>query len=608
LIPTVQRIVESIEEHRYEDSIFDMERLLMDGGNINIDLVCQLPEAFVSKSPLLLQLQAESLLQKGNLVEAYSMLRQVVQQFAKQGFQTRLLDAIARLAVVCLRIGERHDAQVLLCFLYSEWNRKESPMLGEAVQVLARSAYLIDQAENAGMLYKEAEVLFVRERDSLGCMELYVARLLDRECVLGDLELERILLSAEQKARIDLSLQALSHFIQGLVFTRREQWEKAIEALSNVETEHLSYEYAALCLMRRMEAELLGNGRINEELWIWLEPLQAALHSDLMIQFQACMLRYLQAQWSGNPFETASLQIKLKAWIELLDVPGCPVWLEQWEQRWKIRLQAKSIDMDKAEQGWSISCFGKLKFTKNDTEVGNINWKRKKALELFIYLLLQPDFSAPKDRAMEMLLRQVDVDKMNNQMYVMIHQLKLTLKRELNMANAVLIKDGTLSLNKESIYQVDLVKYHNLIRMGDQAWVTDRELAIDLYNQASRLYGDLAPELHYADWLENYREVIAEKQVGILRKLALHYSSRGDQDLAEANYAQWIDTRPLEEEGYQELIKFLIATGRELEARRWYIKWEQVCRKELGLVPLVETRKLIFGEPAPAALVSRLIK
>jgi two-component SAPR family response regulator len=601
LIPTVQRIVQFIKEHRYEDTVFGMERILMNGGKVSMDLIAQLPDSYVYKSPLLLQLQGESLARKGELVEACSLLKRAVQGFAKQGFQIMLLDAMAQLTAVCLRIGEWQDAQTMLTFLHKEWSRHEPSVGGKVLRALARGAYLIDGFERVSLLYDGASSLFIQDGDSLSVMELYADQLLVRGFAVSELEQERILLYAEQRSKLDSSLQALCDLIKGLIFSRREQWEEAIAAYSAVKIEGLSYEYAALCLIRRMETELLAERAVADDLWDELEPLQAALSSDMTIQFQACAMRYLQAKWSGNPFEASRLQIKLKAWAELIRDPGYSAWLEQWEHRWEARLQAQAVSKDEAGQGWNISCFGKMKFTKVDMEVKNVNWKRKKALELFVYLLVQHDFSSPKERAMETLLRQVDVDKMNNQLYVMIHQLKQTLKQELQMNSAIVIKDGTLSLNKDSIYQVDIVKYHNLIRMGDQAWGVDRELAVDLYNQARVLYGDLAPELHYADWLETYRESLAEKHAGILRKMALHYRARGDLELAEVYYGQWIDIRPLEEEGYQELVKFLISTGRQLEARRWYGKWEQVCRKELGIVPLVETKKLIFGETASGA-------
>lgn len=572
-----------------------MERILLDGGSVSLELVDQLPNTWICKSALLLQLQGEHCAHKGELAEAYALLKQAVQGFARMGLQLMMLYSMAQLAAVCLRIGEWQDAQTLLIFSHMEWERKESFVGGKVLHVLARGSYLIDALEGDVSAYKEAEALFIQAGANLCCMQLYVDRLMDQLAVVSELELERIGIYVEQKSRLDPALFTWGQFIIGLVHSRREQWEQAFIAFCNVKSEELSYEYAALFLIRRMEAELLAAREIDDSLWNQLNRLEAVLSSDMPIQLQICGMRYLQARWRGSHMDADQLQVKLQAWMELVNHPAHSAWLAQWEYRWESRLRVQTVTKPNTDRSWNISCFGTLTFINAETEVKNIKWKRKKALELFVYLLIQPDLSAPKERAMEVLLRQVEADKMNNQLYVIIHQLKQTLKQELQMESAIVIKDGTLSFNSLLLGQVDLVHYHNLIRMGDHAWGTDYELAVDCYNQARQLYGDLIPELNYVDWLDAYRESLVEKQVGILRKMALYYSNQDKRELAEVYYSQWIETRPLEEEGYQALIKFLISTGRKYEARRWYGKWEQVCRQELGWVPLSEMNKMNVG-------------
>ncbi|MEK3911882.1 BTAD domain-containing putative transcriptional regulator [Paenibacillus sp. FSL H7-0331] len=591
MITTAQTMVQLMNEQRYEETVWSMERILMDGGSVSLELVDQLPNTWVCKSALLLQLQGGHCAYKGELAEAYALLKQAVQGFARMGLQLMMLDSMAQLAAVCLRIGEWQDAQTLLKFLHMEWERKESFVGGKVLHVLARGSYLIDTLKGEDSAYKEAEGLFIQAGANLCCMQLYADRLLDPISDISELELERIGINAEQKSRLDPTLYTWGQFIKGLIHSRREQWEQAITAFSTVKSDELSYEYAALYWIRRIEAELLTEREIDDTLWNQLNRLEAALSSDMPIQLQVCGIRYLQAKWRGSRIDADRLHIKLQAWLELVNNSSYSAWITQWESR----LRAQNVTKPNTDRSWNISCFGTLTFINADIEVKNVKWKRKKALELFVYLLIQPDLSAPKERAMEVLLQQVDADKMNNQLYVIIHQLKQTLKQELRMESAIVIKDGTLSFNKQLLGQVDLVNYHNLTRMGDQAWGTDYELAVDFYNQAKQLYGDLIPELHYVDWLEAYRESLVDKQVGILRKMALYYSTQDKRELAEVYYGQWIEIRPLEEEGYQAFVEFLISTGRESEARRWYGKWEQVCRKELGWVPFSEMSKMVYG-------------
>lgn len=126
MITTAQTMVQLMNEQRYEETVWSMERILMDGGSVSLELVDQLPNTWVCKSALLLQLQGGHCAYKGELAEAYALLKQAVQGFARMGLQLMMLDSMAQLAAVCLRIGEWQDAQTLLKFLHMEWERKES--------------------------------------------------------------------------------------------------------------------------------------------------------------------------------------------------------------------------------------------------------------------------------------------------------------------------------------------------------------------------------------------------------------------------------------------------------------------------------------------------
>jgi two-component SAPR family response regulator len=591
----VQTIEQLLHEQRYQEIVFHIECMLMDGGSINMEWVKQLPASYVQNSPLLLKLNGDSFLRQGALVEAAAVLKQAVGGFAEQTFQSHLLDTMAQLASVYLRVGQWQDARTLLFFMQEEWERSETHVSSKVLHMLARGVFLLDNPVSEAKYYQEAKSLLIKEGSDWSSKELWLDLLLYDIHNMSEQEVQRILLCMDHKTKFDGSWHPYRHFAAGLVYSHKEDWYNAAACFSTVETEQLSYEFASACFMYQLEAAILSGQQMASDAWNTLDRITTQYETDLNLQLHASGLRYLEAKCKGNNDQILHWMTVLQSWADLTRNPIHLEWMKRWDEQGTKYYAKHRVTTDSADVGWDISCFGKMKFLRTGVEIKDIKWKRKKALELFVYLLIQPDYSSPKERVIETLLQQVSVDKINNQLYVMIYQLKQTLKQELNMEGALIVNDGTLSLCSSWINKVDSAKYVCLIRKGDELWKSDRQMAIQTYQQAQQLYGEFVPELHYSEWLEAYRESMSERQAGILRKMANYYRQLGELDLAEVHYTQQIEIRPLEEEGYQELIEFLMFADRRLEARRLYTKWEDICRNELGVAPLAETRKLAFG-------------
>lgn len=258
------------------------------------------------------------------------------------------------------------------------------------------------------------------------------------------------------------------------------------------------------------------------------------------------------------------------------------------------RLINESSAMSQADE-WRIECFGKMRFLRQGEEVQNIRWQRKKAEELFTYLLLQPHYAAPKDATAELLFHHDNVSRMSNQLYVAIHQIKRNLKHYLHIPNGITIKNGIIQLNEQMIDHVDVEKYNTLIRVGDQLWQSQQDLSWELYDEAQQLYGELVPTLQYVDWLDQYRESLLKKQTGILKRLGSYTTSIQKFGHAELYYLEWIRLTPFEEEAYQELMRLLVKMGRLGVAKQWYQRMERLFHEELGIRPMHETARIVSG-------------
>lgn len=236
---------------------------------------------------------------------------------------------------------------------------------------------------------------------------------------------------------------------------------------------------------------------------------------------------------------------------------------------------------------------GGLKLIGKAAQIAHIPWKRKKAKELFLYLLLEPHYSAGKEQMAELLLPGSEPERAVKHLYVIIHQLKKALQSSLHIENGIVIREDQIRLNESMIEFVDVEQYLSLIRVADQLWVQDRELSLELYTKAHLLYGPLLPELPYLDWLEQRRVYLQEKQTALLHRLGRAASDAGHFDQAHLYFLEWIELRPYQEEAYQEMMRLLVGVGRHQEAERWYSKLAEVCRTELLTEPSAETRLIL---------------
>ncbi len=75
-------------------------------------------------------------------------------------------------------------------------------------------------------------------------------------------------------------------------------------------------------------------------------------------------------------------------------------------------------------------------------------WKRSKTREMFVYLLLQPDGGARRERLAEDLFPEGESERVDNRFYVTAHQLKRILR--------ALADEGVIEKRGKTIHQVGI--------------------------------------------------------------------------------------------------------------------------------------------------------
>ncbi|MHB1167299.1 MAG: AfsR/SARP family transcriptional regulator [Carboxydocellales bacterium] len=256
----------------------------------------------------------------------------------------------------------------------------------------------------------------------------------------------------------------------------------------------------------------------------------------------------------------------------------------------------------------SFNLFNQFQVYCASEPVNILNWGRKKAQELVLFLLVQPGYQASRDLILEEVFNYEDVQKASNQLYVTIHQANKIFGQLLDQGasresgsevnpvkskNFVQMIQGKLRLNEEIIEDVDLPNYQKLVSVGLKLWPTDTTAGVELLQKAKVLYSSrLMPEYFY-NWLERLRENLQSTQSSILKKLISYYLSKGAQTEILTLYEELVAVDPLDEYPWQEYITYLLKIGSKTEAQLKYNKYTKLLREQLQLEPSAELTWLL---------------
>jgi DNA-binding SARP family transcriptional activator len=140
------------------------------------------------------------------------------------------------------------------------------------------------------------------------------------------------------------------------------------------------------------------------------------------------------------------------------------------------------------------------------------------------------------------------------------------------------LHDNIASLDSE-LCQVDVDRFLSLLKKGEEKEKRgDMKAALSLYTDAMELYkGEFLPEEFYAPWVDMKREELKGKYIDLLHRVAKILERQGALKKATECYIKVIQTDPLLEESYQNLMTLSSSKGMYNEALRVY----EACKKAL---------------------------
>lgn len=258
-------------------------------------------------------------------------------------------------------------------------------------------------------------------------------------------------------------------------------------------------------------------------------------------------------------------------------------------------LQDLGIAVFDSHPGYSIrvQTLGQFRLWLGEKEVGDKEWQREKAKELFqLFITLNEPIA--KDEIMQILWPNQDKKSADRDFKVALNSLLHVLEpmRKARAASFFIIRDGIYyGLNPKAVIEVDTAHFQEWIQVGLNE--TDSKKVSHFLDRGLTLYqGDYLPDRRYDDWCISKRESL------------LVYFLRGAEKMAqlmvrEENYEAaiyWcekiIERDRTWEEAYRLLMYCYYRKNNRPQAMRWFQKCVEVLQEELGVSPLEPTQHM----------------
>lgn len=237
---------------------------------------------------------------------------------------------------------------------------------------------------------------------------------------------------------------------------------------------------------------------------------------------------------------------------------------------------------------------GRFEVWQGRRRIPDREWARRRAGELFRFLLLRPHHTAAREAALDSLWP----DQPPKAAQAQLHQATSALRRLLEPdlpekfpSRYLCVEIDQIELRLPSGSRVDFEQFERAISPmtkgdGGRDGADSVSAALDLYG------GELFPPDRYADWAAPRRERLAELHLRARLALAQHQLSAGDARAALAHCRAVLAADPWREDAVLAGMTACLALDDRPAALRLYRDLENALRDEFGIAPRADLRQL----------------
>jgi len=229
------------------------------------------------------------------------------------------------------------------------------------------------------------------------------------------------------------------------------------------------------------------------------------------------------------------------------------------------------------------------------------DWLSQRPGQILKYLLCERSRVVMVDEIAELIWPGSSKSAIGNARYA-IHRLrtKLEPRRTAHENPAFVVARGSGYMLDRGRIWIDVDEFERTIEEGRTAFVrVDRSAATQHLEQAMELYrGTFLADEPYAHWATDERHRLDGLATWALRALTALAGERDDPKDALRHLQRLAVLEPLDNGVHRELVQNLLAHGLSSDAKRRYDNFAHRLRRELGVEPNFDFRKLSAQVPA----------
>jgi WD40 repeat protein/serine/threonine protein kinase len=232
----------------------------------------------------------------------------------------------------------------------------------------------------------------------------------------------------------------------------------------------------------------------------------------------------------------------------------------------------------------------------------------RKAEALLVYLAVERDNAHRRESLFTLLWPGMPESSARNNLRQVLFNIRHTLEEDIT--SPVLLADRQMvQINPDVSVEIDIHQFDRLLestQVHDHLNLAGCETCLHALQEAVKLYqGEFLADFYledsnpFEDWSQSIREAYRRKVLDTLASLGEIYIQKADYDQARACADRQLQTDPLREGAYRQLMEIHSKAGNRAEALRTYQRCLRILDIELGTRPSRETTALfeiISGE------------
>jgi ATP/maltotriose-dependent transcriptional regulator MalT/DNA-binding SARP family transcriptional activator len=221
-------------------------------------------------------------------------------------------------------------------------------------------------------------------------------------------------------------------------------------------------------------------------------------------------------------------------------------------------------------------------------------WTTRRARDIFCYIAASKHRRVEKDVLIDAFWGEDELSTIEKNFHPTISHIRKALNsRQLFKQNFLIFRDGAYQLNPELSFFIDTEEFEKYLLAAEKAKrEKDTEGLRKNLESAHELYRGEFMAGVYDDWAEERRHYFFEQYSRVLNALAKLAFSERRWSKAIKFAGDILQTDPFREDAHRLIMKTYAAQGKRASVMEQFENLQQLLKKELGVEPAPETRKV----------------